>query len=247
MPLSLWAWDTWLTGSVEEAELQWPLPAARLQIVETNIRAEAVGQGAPSQSALDMENVAASLYHETMHPLAFCPNHGLFEARGIRFGPNAKRAALLGLTYSCPLCRTASEAIPGEYSIYGDRLNVLVDPTISVDALIALRNIVVRLQRGELTAEEAEREATKAVQNFGGLLNFRTWPPEARAIVIAALIAAIGSIIAARSTAPDVTTVHIHPVTERISEAPKEPSRKRTRPRISKPRPKPRKTKPPPD
>jgi putative SOS response-associated peptidase YedK len=43
MPLSLWAWDTWLTGSVEEAELQRPLPAARLQIVETNVRADAVG------------------------------------------------------------------------------------------------------------------------------------------------------------------------------------------------------------
>ena len=190
-----------------------------------------------------MENVAGSLYDNTMHPLAFCPRHGLFEAKGIRFGPNAKRAALLGLTYSCPLCRTASEVIPGEYSMYGDRLDVLVDPTISVDALVALRNIVLRLQRRELTAEEAEREASKAAQNFGGLLNFRTWPPEARAIVIAALIAAIGSIIAARSTPPDVISVNIRPVTERISEAPKEPSRKRTR--VSKPRPKPRKTKPP--
>jgi hypothetical protein len=183
------------------------------------------------------------LYDETMHPLAFCPQHGLFEAKDIRFGQNAKRAVLLGLTYSCPLCRTASEVIPGEYSMYRDRLNVLIDPTISVDALIALRNIVVRLQRGELTAEEAEREATKVVQNFGDLLNFRTWPPEARAIVIAALIAAIGSIISARSTPPDVTTLNIHPVTERISESPKEPSRKRAR--VSKPRPKPRKTKPP--
>jgi putative SOS response-associated peptidase YedK len=39
-------WDIWLTGSVEEAlELQRPLPAARLSIVETNILADAVGQG----------------------------------------------------------------------------------------------------------------------------------------------------------------------------------------------------------
>jgi putative SOS response-associated peptidase YedK len=41
------AWDIWLTGSVEEAlEFQRPLSAERMEIVETNIRADAVGQGA---------------------------------------------------------------------------------------------------------------------------------------------------------------------------------------------------------
>jgi putative SOS response-associated peptidase YedK len=41
------AWDTWLTGSVEDAlELQRPLAAEQLRIVETNITADAVGQGA---------------------------------------------------------------------------------------------------------------------------------------------------------------------------------------------------------
>jgi putative SOS response-associated peptidase YedK len=36
------AWDTWLTGSVEEAlELQSPLPPERLEIVSTNNRADA--------------------------------------------------------------------------------------------------------------------------------------------------------------------------------------------------------------
>jgi putative SOS response-associated peptidase YedK len=39
--------DVWLTGSVEEAlEFQRPLSAERLEIVATNRRAEAVGQGA---------------------------------------------------------------------------------------------------------------------------------------------------------------------------------------------------------
>jgi putative SOS response-associated peptidase YedK len=41
------AWDIWLTGSVEEAlEFQRPLSANWLQIVETNLRTDAVGQGA---------------------------------------------------------------------------------------------------------------------------------------------------------------------------------------------------------
>jgi putative SOS response-associated peptidase YedK len=40
------AWDIWLTGSVDEAlELQAPLPAARLSVVETNVLADAMGQG----------------------------------------------------------------------------------------------------------------------------------------------------------------------------------------------------------
>jgi putative SOS response-associated peptidase YedK len=35
-------WDIWLTGSVEEAlEFQRPLSAERLEIVETNLRADA--------------------------------------------------------------------------------------------------------------------------------------------------------------------------------------------------------------
>jgi putative SOS response-associated peptidase YedK len=41
------AWDVWLTGSSDEAlALQAPLPASRLSIVEKNILADAVGQGA---------------------------------------------------------------------------------------------------------------------------------------------------------------------------------------------------------
>ena len=41
------AWDIWLTGSLEEAlALQAPLSASKLNIVEKNILADAVGQGA---------------------------------------------------------------------------------------------------------------------------------------------------------------------------------------------------------
>jgi hypothetical protein len=165
-----------------------------------------------------------------MHSLAFCPYHGVFQARSIRSGSDTKRAALLGLTSACPRCRTASEIIPGDYSVYGERLNVLLDPTISLDALMALNTIVLRLQTGELTAELAEGEARAAAESFGGLLNFRTWPPGTRAMVIAALVTAVGSIIAARSAPRDV----IHPVTEPVSAVPKKRSQKRA------PSPKPR-------
>jgi hypothetical protein len=41
-PLRPEAWETWLTGAVEEAlELQSPLPPERLAIVSTNNRADA--------------------------------------------------------------------------------------------------------------------------------------------------------------------------------------------------------------
>jgi putative SOS response-associated peptidase YedK len=41
------AWDTWLTGSVEDAlDLQRPSAADELRIVETNVTADAMGQGA---------------------------------------------------------------------------------------------------------------------------------------------------------------------------------------------------------
>jgi hypothetical protein len=119
--------------------------------------------------------------------------------------------------------------------MYGERLNVLLDPTISLDALMALHAILLRLQTGELTAELAEREAKAAAEGFGGLLNFRTWPPGARAMVIAALVTSAGSIIASRSAPRDV----IHPVTEPVLAVPKERSRKKTpsrRPRQRKPR-----------
>ena len=125
--------------------------------------------------------------------------------------------------------------------MYGDRLNVLVDPAISADALMALRSIVLRLQRGELTAEEAERQASEASPRLGGLLNFRTWPLEARSIVIAALITAAGEVIGARTAPPDVTNVHVAAIVERAVELPKKAAQRKARARKPKPKaPKPK-------
>lgn len=112
------------------------------------------------------------------HPAAFCQVHGLFPATAIAIADGVSNFGLVGVSTNCPVCNRASEIIPGIYDAAYGRLNVIVDPSISPEALTALKNIVERLQRDEITSRQAVEEAAQIDPRFG------------RALLIAAKIGA---------------------------------------------------------
>lgn len=103
-------------------------------------------------------------------PLAFCPVHGLVPATAFAFGAGSHNISFKNVSVSCPFCGRQSEVIPGIYDFSTDRLDLIVDPSISPAALRALQSIAERLQQGDITPDEAAEEAGAIDPRFGKAL-----------------------------------------------------------------------------
>ena len=129
-------------------------------------------------------------------PLAFCPVDGLFVAYGAASATDGAKLHILDCATNCPTCGRQVELLPGLYEADGDRLNFLLDPSVSDAALAALRKLLIAVQAGEITPEDAKKEAEKVHRGWGTLFNFSKWAPEVRGALVASLITAAATIIA---------------------------------------------------
>jgi hypothetical protein len=157
-----------------------------------------------------------------MHsPPAYCPEHGLFPVAGFRFPIGATGNTFIGCTTRCPRCHGVCEIIPGVYDALPGGLNILIDSSISVDALKALRSLAERVQREEIGLQEARAEAVKISPLAAQLFDFENWS-EAKAIVVAAIIGAITAVYLQRGETQQSVivnaplTVNFQPVIERV-------------------------------
>ena len=114
-----------------------------------------------------------------------------------------------------------SEIIPGIYDATQDDLNILLDPSISPEALGEIRRIAERLRQGEITVPQAKAEAEKISPKAGKLFDIANWPPQAKATLYAAIIGATAIIAAARMASSPDPTVIVQPVIERVMQAEK--------------------------
>jgi hypothetical protein len=141
-----------------------------------------------------------------MRPWRFCPVDGLFVAHGAASATDGAKRRILDCATVCPTCGRHVELLPGLYEADGDHLNFLLDPSVSDAALAELRKLLVALQAGEITPEDAEKEAEKVHRGWGAFFNFSQWAPEVRGALIASLITAAATIVASRmSSSPSVT------------------------------------------
>jgi hypothetical protein len=76
-----------------------------------------------------------------MQQSAFCPVHGLFEIGSFPQDPKA-----------CPICGREGDAI---HTVLKPALSLLMDPKISLESLIALRQVADCVSDGWITAERA--------------------------------------------------------------------------------------------
>jgi hypothetical protein len=151
----------------------------------------------------------------TNHPLAFCPVHGIFPATGFAFSSGAE---FVDCRTDCFVrgCPSSCEVISGKYDATAYGLNILIDPSISRDALEAIKTIALKMKTGAITPQQASEEVSKIAPQVGGL--FQNWT-RAEAIALATpLIAALTAIIVARSSPSPSTTITIQPVIERTIE-----------------------------
>ena len=190
---------------------------------------------------------------QTISPVGFCRRCGAFPATS--FGGGAG-SSFIGCLTNCPRCGQISEVIPGRYDLVGERVSILLDPSISVEALSHLADIARRASEGLISAVEAQAEAEKIAPGAGKIFDIRNWSDQAQATLLGSVIAAASVLGAAAisrhpgHTAPSHGSAHYEASATRGHHAQSIPPR--TRPSsapldqsndqapISSPRPKPR-------
>jgi hypothetical protein len=126
------------------------------------------------------------------------------------------KASFIGSATNCPKCNRTSEIIPGVYDATVDRLNILIDRSITPEALGEIRRITERLQQGKISVPQAKVEAEKISPDAGQLFDIANWSDQAKATLYAAIIGAVAIVVAARMASPPNQTVKVQPVIERV-------------------------------
>jgi hypothetical protein len=95
------------------------------------------------------------------HPMAFCVIHGVF-AVGTSFEmKSGATVKFINCVFNCPVCGALSEILPGSYEVRADRLNFLIDSSISSAALLAIRDLAIAASSGHMSTAKAKKEAEK--------------------------------------------------------------------------------------
>ncbi|KZL25675.1 exodeoxyribonuclease VII small subunit [Pseudovibrio sp. Ad37] len=140
---------------------------------------------------------------------AFCPTHGLISIPSLFSiaAGSGSSIAFKNLGTNCPICGATSEILNGVYTkTLQGRVNCLLQPGISIEAMRAIEALARRLQSGNVTLEEARNEVSKSGPEVKSLFNklfgdLDTWDPQARAQVMAAVIGGVTVLSAAAMTA----------------------------------------------
>jgi hypothetical protein len=151
----------------------------------------------------------------THHPIGYCEVHGFFPVQSVAMGDGVNMTFHKVGTL-CPRCKRDAEIVPGTYETIGDRLNLLLDPSISPEALRALQRLAMDAHKGTVSAEEAEKQAEKIHRGAGKLFNVADWSDSAKATVFSAIITSVSVIAAAAISSLHSPNVTVHPVIERV-------------------------------
>jgi hypothetical protein len=153
-----------------------------------------------------------SLSYRSNSPLAFCPKHGLFVFTGMAATGNAK-LSFSHCGTNCPTCGGSSEILPGLYEPDGANIRLLLDPNVSAEALDALQKLLRAVLAGEMTPEDAIKEAEKVHRGWGKLFNISEWSDQAKATLFASILTATAAFAGARMSSPPPVTVNVDPPT----------------------------------
>jgi hypothetical protein len=144
---------------------------------------------------------------------AFCPVHGLFKSSAMALSPGSTfHAVNLGTNCCVRGCTYVCEIIPGLYKGTEHGLSVLIDQSVSKEALAALRTIAENVRDGKITPRQAEEQAKKIAPTAAGI--FSNWTRAEALTVAGPIIAALTAIYIAKSTPSPAPSVVIQQVIE---------------------------------
>lgn len=157
-------------------------------------------------------------------PIALCPVHGIFEATGFAsFGEFNRNISYVGCTTSCPKCGRRSEVIPGTYNPAADGMNILLDPSISAEALAAIKIIAQRAVAGTITPAAARAEIEKIEPRAASVFDFKSYSIGDKLAAFALLISLVDAAANLRAADPPTTIIHNQTVVQQGWDPPPPP------------------------
>ena len=81
-----------------------------------------------------------------------------------------------------------AEIIAGTYVAEADRINLLIDPRIWLRALGVIRKLAERAGAGEISIQDAKREAEEIYPKAGSFFDVANWSDQAKATLYASII-----------------------------------------------------------
>lgn len=93
-------------------------------------------------------------------PVAFCPVHGLFD-----------QPKMTGANVPCPDCGRDSRVLDGRDKQVMMRGHTIVDSAATIEAVFNMRDLLERVQRGEVGPDPAIAEALKIDAQFGRVVS----------------------------------------------------------------------------
>jgi hypothetical protein len=121
----------------------------------------------------------------SLHQLpAYCEHCKRVIPSGIALGSGARGLAF-GNSTICPKCGSSARVIDGSYETFGDRLNVVLSPSVSPEAQRALAALIEQVQKNKITLEQAEAQAAKIDPGFKRFFDgIADWSDQARATLL---------------------------------------------------------------
>ncbi len=120
-------------------------------------------------------------------PPAFCPEHGFFPSRAINLA-GSRGITLSNMVDQCPMCGRKCEILPGTYDAIPNGFNLLMDPSVSIEALTAIKALAEKVQKQEITVVQAQQQAERIAPGTGKFFNVREWSDGAKATLYAGIL-----------------------------------------------------------
>lgn len=136
-------------------------------------------------------------------PLIFCAIHGVKKLQGIASVDSTSTIEYIDSSAQCPVCGRDAQVFNGKYEGTKSGLDILLSPSISPQALSALKQIFEKLQKEEISSEKAKAEAEAIFLGAGRLFDIADWGDGAKATLYASIIGAIALVTAAKISKPE--------------------------------------------
>ncbi|GEM_PF-7022017 len=123
------------------------------------------------------------------HPIAHCPEHGFFDLPWFRI--EGIVLDLSGIKTNCPICNRVFNFIPGIYAPKENGYDLILSNDTPKEVLQSLIEIAQRLERAEISIEQAVEQVSTLSPKLTDYLYPPRWSEGMRVAIATALLSAV--------------------------------------------------------
>ncbi len=153
-------------------------------------------------------------------PVGHCPEHGFFDIPGVQI--EGVELDFSGIHTSCPTCGRIMRFIPGLYVPKADGYDIVLGPDTPREVLLSLIDVAKRLERNEITVDQAAETISALSPSLADYLYPTRWPGEVKGAVIGAVLSAALNLVtpSSNTTVNNIYQTTVMSVETSVKQAP---------------------------